>query len=99
MLIHAHRKLLSYRSDDGWYANCSQLCWRASSLARDEESALFFSPGDEVMCAYQVERLLTDQSLAERISDKARAVALIRNDPKMIIANQLEIYRQVIATG
>lgn len=69
------------------------------SVARDEDSALFFSPGDEVMCAYQVERLLTDQGLAERLSDKARAVALIRNDPKMIIANQLEIYRQVIATG
>ncbi|MFA5810599.1 MAG: glycosyltransferase family 4 protein [Thermoleophilia bacterium] len=68
-------------------------------LGKDEESCLFFPPGDEAMCAYQLERLLIDHGLANRLSDKARAVALIRNDPKMIVANQLEIYRQVVSTG
>ena len=65
-------------------------------LARDEETALFFPPGDEAMCAYQLERVLTDQRLAGRLSGKARAVALVRNNPKEIVENQLEIYRQVM---
>lgn len=72
---------------------------RTSWLARDEESALFFSPGGEVMCAYQLERILTDQGLAERHSHNARAVALMRNNLGTIVKNQLEIYRQVIANG
>ena len=69
------------------------------SLARDEKSALFFPLGDEVMCAYQTERVLTDGQLARRISRNARAVALERNNPAKIVAKQLDIYRQVIATG
>lgn len=67
------------------------------SLARDEESALFFPAGDEAMAAYQLERILTDRALAERLSRNARAVALVRNDPQRILQNQLEIYRQVLA--
>lgn len=67
-----------------------------SSLARDDESALFFSPGDEVMCAYQLERLLTDRALAERIGRQAREVAMVRNDRERIVRNQIEIYRQVL---
>jgi glycosyltransferase involved in cell wall biosynthesis len=69
------------------------------SLARDEESALFFPPGDESMCARKMERLLTDQDLARRLSQNARAVAIKRNDPAKIVAHQLEIYRQVIAAS
>lgn len=71
----------------------------ASLLARDEESALFFPPGDEAMCAYQLARLLTDRDLAERLSRKAREVALVRNDPQRIVENQLAIYRQVIGAS
>jgi len=70
-----------------------------ASLARDEESALFFSPGDSNMCAYQLERLLTDRDLAEKISDRARDVALVRNDYDRIIRRQIEIYRRVIDSG
>jgi len=66
------------------------------SLARDEDSALFFPAGDAEMCAYQLERLLTDGALAERIGRRAREVALPRNDPGQIVRNQLEIYRQVV---
>lgn len=67
------------------------------SLAHDEESALFFPPGDEAMAAYQLERVLTDRDLAERLSRNARAIALVRNDPQRILQKQLEIYQQVIA--
>jgi len=52
-----------------------------------------------VMCAYQLERLLTDQALAERIGKRAREIALVRNDPERIVRNQIEIYRQVLASS
>lgn len=70
----------------------------AAWLARDEESALFFSPGDEVMCAYQIERILTNQELAEKLSHNARTIALARNNSETIVKKQLEIYHQVITT-
>ncbi len=67
-----------------------------SYLAKDEDTALFFPPGDHVMCAYQVERLLTDTSLVERLSYSAREVALVRNNPEQIIRNQVSIYRSIL---
>jgi glycosyltransferase involved in cell wall biosynthesis len=66
------------------------------SLAREEEAALYYAPGDEVMCANQVERLLTDRHLAVHLSRNARAVAVERNMPEAIIAKQLKIYRKII---
>lgn len=66
------------------------------SLARDEESALFFPPGDDVMCAHQLERALLDRLLAERLGRLARETALLRNDRKRIVSQQIEIYRQVL---
>ncbi len=69
------------------------------ALAREEEAALYYPPGDEAMCSYQVERLLTNRDLANRLSLNARAVALKRNDPAKIVANQIEIYQQVMAAS
>ncbi|WP_129127759.1 glycosyltransferase family 4 protein [Geomonas oryzae] len=66
-----------------------------SCLARDGESALFFAPGDTAMCAYQLERILSDRELACSISNMARTVALARNDTQRIIANQIEIYKRL----
>jgi glycosyltransferase involved in cell wall biosynthesis len=66
------------------------------SLARDKESALFFPAGDAEMCAYQLERLLTDRALAERIGKGAREIALDRNDPERIVRNQIDIYSNII---
>ena len=66
-------------------------------LGRDEESALFFCPGDEVMCAYQLERILTNKGLAKKLSHNARSIALKRNDHERIVKNQVGIYRQIIA--
>jgi hypothetical protein len=48
------------------------------------------------MCAYQINRLLTDRALAERISCRAREIALERNDFNKVVQNQIDIYRQVI---
>lgn len=65
-------------------------------LASDNDTALFFPPGDEAMCAYQIERLLIDQPLAHKISTRARELAIVRNDPVKIVQNQLKIYQSVI---
>jgi glycosyltransferase involved in cell wall biosynthesis len=65
-------------------------------LGKDEESALFYPAGDDVMCAHQLWRVLTDPELAGRLSKKGREIAVSRNDPQKIVLNQLEIYRRVI---
>lgn len=65
-------------------------------LAKDEESALFYQAGDEVMCAHQLWRILTDPKLAERLSMKGREIAHARNSPEGIVLNQLNIYRRVL---
>ena len=68
-----------------------------SYLASDNETALFFPPGDEAMCAYQLERLLVNPTLSKEISSRARAIALVRHDPYKVACKQIEIYRRVIA--
>jgi glycosyltransferase involved in cell wall biosynthesis len=68
-------------------------------IAQDNETALFFQPGDDVMCAWQLERLMTDRDLAMRLSESARATALVRHNPARIVQKQLEIYQNVINRG
>jgi len=65
-------------------------------LGRDEESCLFFPPGDEAMCAYQLERLLNNAELALQLSRESRKIATVRNDRHRIVERQLEIYRHVL---
>jgi glycosyltransferase involved in cell wall biosynthesis len=65
-------------------------------LARDEESAVFFPPGDAAMCASQLGRVLEDRKLAGRISRRAREVAIQRNDRASIVERQIDIYRCVL---
>lgn len=66
-------------------------------LGKDEETCLFFVPGDEAMCTYQLERLLSDRGLAERLSLNSRRVAKIRHDQFRIIREQANIYQRVAA--
>ncbi len=66
------------------------------SLGKDEESCLFFPPGDEVMCAYQLERVLTDRELAQRLSRQSREIAAVRNDLPSLVQRQLKIYQEVL---
>ena len=86
-----------YRSHGHRYVGGGVVCWRYSfSLGKDEDSCLFFPPGDEAMCAYQLERVLTDPELALRLSRESRKIATVRNDRQRIVQRQLEIYRQVL---
>lgn len=65
------------------------------SLARNEESALFFPVNDHVMGAYQAERLIREGALAERVSVNARAIAVVRNSLDAIVSTQLSIYHEI----
>lgn len=69
------------------------------SLARDDESALFFPPGDEAMCAYQLGRALSEEDLATRLSRNARQTALVRNDRERRVRRQLRIYERVLGAS
>jgi glycosyltransferase involved in cell wall biosynthesis len=66
-------------------------------LGRDEETCLFFPPGDSAMCTFQLERVLKDRELAVRLSNQARKAAVVRHDRKTLVQQQIETYRQVLA--
>jgi glycosyltransferase involved in cell wall biosynthesis len=68
-------------------------------IAKEEESALFFPLSDEVMCVHQTKRVIEDRELAERISQKAKAIAMRRNNLENVVSQQLEIYRQIVDQG
>jgi glycosyltransferase involved in cell wall biosynthesis len=65
-------------------------------LGKDEETCLYYPPGDEAMCAHQLERVLTDRDLAQRLSRESRKIATVRNDRQRIVERQLEIYQRVL---
>lgn len=67
------------------------------SIGHDEDSCLFFPPGDNEMCAYQLERVLTDPGLSRRLSMVSREIAKGRNERNRIIERQLETYRLILA--
>ena len=48
------------------------------------------------MCAFQLERVLTDVDLSLRLSNEAKKISLQRNDRTRIVQRQLDIYRQVL---
>jgi glycosyltransferase involved in cell wall biosynthesis len=65
-------------------------------LGKDEETCLFFVPGDEAMCAYQLARALSDRDLAARLSLASRQIAAQRHDLERIVKEQLSIYQHVL---
>ena len=68
-------------------------------LARDGESALFFPPGDESACAWQLDRIFSDQALAGRLSQNARQTGLSRNEPRAVVERQIGIYNEIFGRG
>lgn len=64
-------------------------------LAINESSALFFPPGDSVLCAEKVSRIFLEKDLAEKLSvtafqEKRKA------DQNSIISNQIEVYKECL---
>jgi glycosyltransferase involved in cell wall biosynthesis len=64
------------------------------SMARDEESVLFFPPDDEAVLAEQIRRIFLDDGLARRLSEGASAVARARHSKDRIVKDMLAIYAQ-----
>ena len=69
-----------------------------SELAKDEDSALFFSPGDYIKCAYQIERLYKSKDLSIKISKEARRISSARHNCNDVINTQMNIYMEIIRT-
>lgn len=69
------------------------------SMVRDEETALCFDAGDEVVLAECIRMMFADDDLATKLARNAREVALQRHDPKRIANRMLEIYQAALASG
>ncbi|HAW09324.1 MAG TPA: hypothetical protein DCW42_09235 [Bacteroidetes bacterium] len=67
-----------------------------SWIAEDEETAVFFPPGDAVMCAHQISRIFRDRDLVGRLSANARAEGLKRHNIESITARQYAIYKNCL---
>jgi glycosyltransferase involved in cell wall biosynthesis len=68
----------------------------AAYLGEDDKTTLFFPPGDDIMCAFQIDRLLSGKELAESVSNKALETTLIRNNTESIVNRQIEIYNNIL---
>jgi len=66
-----------------------------SWIAENGKTALFFPPGDAVMCAYQIGRILREHDLGRRLSEHARQAGLKRHAPEKIFQRQYDIYKQI----
>ena len=59
-------------------------------------SALYFQPGDDVVCAERIDRVLKDSVLSMQLSSQAISLAEDRNDPTRAVRRQKEIYGMVL---
>jgi glycosyltransferase involved in cell wall biosynthesis len=69
------------------------------SLIEQGQSGLMFPPGDAPMLAASIERMFTDNELAQRVSRTARAAALIRHSPTRVVSQLLEAYHDAAGHG
>ena len=66
------------------------------SMVKDEESALFFPSGDYNMLAHQIDRIFSDDNLANKLSENAKVIALRRHDVEKTTMQYLNIYKEII---
>jgi len=64
-------------------------------LATHEKSALFFPPGDVVMCANAIERFCVDSDYATEVSWNAYNKSRTKNNINIALS-QVESYRKII---
>lgn len=68
----------------------------SSYLGKDEETVLFFQPGDYSMCAYQMKRILNNKNLRNYLSNNSRNRIISNNSQVDIINRQLDIYKSIL---
>lgn len=66
------------------------------NLAEDEREALFYSPSDYHICAFNICRLLNNRALSSIISKNAVKRRLKDNDPDDVIDTQMNIYKELL---
>ena len=62
----------------------------------NNDTALFFTPGDSNNCAWQMRRIAISRNLALSLSSNAQKTGSIRSNLKLIVQNQLNIYNKII---
>ena len=67
-----------------------------TSIVKDYESSLYFRAGDYAVLAYQINRLFTDDVLAQNISKKAKNIALKRHNVSQTTEQYCTIYSEII---
>ena len=67
-----------------------------SWIAEDQKTALFFPPGDAVMCAHQIGRIFRERELGQRLSVQARSAGMKRHDPESVVQRRDVIYQQIM---
>lgn len=67
-----------------------------TSIVKDNENSILFPSGDHVALAFQIDRIFSDDNLAERISRNAREIALKRHDVKQATIQYYAIYSEII---
>ncbi len=67
-----------------------------SSVVQDNETALMFQPGDEVVLAECLRQVFLDPDSANTRATNARELALAQNDPAGLAKQMVQIYRDVI---
>ena len=68
-----------------------------SWIAKNNTNALFYPPGDVVMCAGNILSILDDSTLANNLSIRARRDSIKRHNLQSIISRQMQIYNSVIS--
>ena len=66
------------------------------SIVKDDRSALFFPSGDYVVMAYQIDRLFSDDKLAQRISKNGKNVAQKRHHVIETTKQYMNIYTDIV---
>jgi glycosyltransferase involved in cell wall biosynthesis len=72
-------------------------CGGVSSLAVDEEEALFYRASDHIMLAHQISRIFNNEIDVVNLSNNARNKALCLYDKKNNSERIVEIYNQIIS--
>lgn len=62
----------------------------------DNESVLYFSAGDQFMCAANIDKVLSDKMFAMKLSKSAIERLSHESDYDMVLERQLKIYEEVI---
>lgn len=67
-----------------------------TSIINDNESSILFPSGDHVSLAFQIERIFTDDVLANKISCKAKQIAVKRHNVEQTTIQYYNIYLEII---